>query len=190
LAPGRNATAEITQTKNPCYRSAPIPQRNRGVGSRNEPIKIDGPRASRILQRRINQSVAECEVSNTLESGWGGLRTHVRDGWNIGKPPYGYGPRATGIPTRPDFYTERVFGRGRIALLTAELATYDDRAARERAAERGRHPTGPDPTASPCLRPYRTCVSRSAKRRKRCSDASTRPPSSPSTSTTKDKRHR
>nr|MDT0666995.1 zinc ribbon domain-containing protein [Micromonospora sp. DSM 115978] len=35
-----------------------------------------------------------------------------------------------------DFYTERVFGRSRVALLTAELATHDDRAARERAAER------------------------------------------------------
>ncbi|SNQ46826.1 Resolvase domain protein (fragment) [Frankia canadensis] len=37
-----------------------------------------------------------------------------------------------------DFYAERVFGRDRVALLTAELATYDDRAARERVAERGR----------------------------------------------------
>ncbi|WP_248812808.1 zinc ribbon domain-containing protein [Frankia sp. AgPm24] len=37
-----------------------------------------------------------------------------------------------------DFYTERVFGRDRVALLTAELATYDDRAARDRAAERDR----------------------------------------------------
>jgi DNA invertase Pin-like site-specific DNA recombinase len=56
----------------------------------NEPIKVDGPRAGQILHRRINQSVAEYEVWNTLESSWGGLCTHVRDGWNIGKPPYGY----------------------------------------------------------------------------------------------------
>ena len=56
----------------------------------NEPIKIDGSRASQILQRRINQSVAEYEVLNTLETSWGGLCTHVREGWNIGKPPYGY----------------------------------------------------------------------------------------------------
>ncbi|CAO5152081.1 site-specific DNA recombinase [Frankia sp. AiPs1] len=60
----------------------------------NEPIKVDGPRASAILQRRINQSVAEYEVWNTLESSWGGLCTHVRDGWNIGKPPYGYRPKS------------------------------------------------------------------------------------------------
>lgn len=56
----------------------------------NEPITLTGSRAQRILQRRINQSVAEYEVLNTLEQSWGGLCTHVRDGWNIGKPPYGY----------------------------------------------------------------------------------------------------
>ncbi len=56
----------------------------------NEPITLSGSRAQRVLQRRINQSVAEYEVLNTLEQSWGGLCTHVRDGWNIGKPPYGY----------------------------------------------------------------------------------------------------
>ena len=56
----------------------------------NEPIKLDGGRAQQILQRRINQSVAEYEVLNTLETSWGGMCTHVREGWNIGKPPYGY----------------------------------------------------------------------------------------------------
>ncbi|MBY8862389.1 recombinase family protein [Nocardia sp. CA2R105] len=56
----------------------------------NEPITLSGSRAQRILQRRINQSVAEYEVLNTLEQSWGGLCTHVREGWNISKPPYGY----------------------------------------------------------------------------------------------------
>jgi DNA invertase Pin-like site-specific DNA recombinase len=56
----------------------------------NEPITVSGSRAQRILQRRINQSVAEYEVLNTLEQSWGGLCTHVREGWNIGKPCYGY----------------------------------------------------------------------------------------------------
>ena len=56
----------------------------------NEPITLTGSRAQRILQRRINQGVAEYEVLNTLEQSWGGLCTHVREGWNIGKPPYGY----------------------------------------------------------------------------------------------------
>lgn len=56
----------------------------------NEPITLSGSRAQRVLQRRINQSVAEYEVLNTLEQSWGGLCTHIREGWNIGKPPYGY----------------------------------------------------------------------------------------------------
>ena len=56
----------------------------------NEPIAISGSRAQRILQRRINQAVAEYEVLQTLELSWGGLCTHVRDGYNIGKPAYGY----------------------------------------------------------------------------------------------------
>lgn len=56
----------------------------------NEPIKLDGGRSQLILQRRINQSVAEYEVYNALEMSWGGLCAHVREGWNIGKPPYGY----------------------------------------------------------------------------------------------------
>ncbi|WP_275294602.1 recombinase family protein [Amycolatopsis sp. La24] len=56
----------------------------------NEPITLSGSRAQRVLQRRINQSIAEYEVLNTLEQSWGGLCTHVREGFNIGKPPYGY----------------------------------------------------------------------------------------------------
>ncbi|WP_340687819.1 recombinase family protein [Amycolatopsis coloradensis] len=56
----------------------------------NEPITDSGSSAQRILQRRINQSVAEYEVLNTLEQSWGGLCTHVREGWNIGKPCHGY----------------------------------------------------------------------------------------------------
>ncbi len=62
----------------------------------NEPLTLSGSRAQRILQRRINQSIAEYEVLNTLEQSWGGLCTHVRDGWNIGQPPYGY--RANIVP--------------------------------------------------------------------------------------------
>ena len=56
----------------------------------NEPITLSGSRAQRVLQRRINQSIAEYEVLNTLEQSWGGMCTHVREGYNIGKPPYGY----------------------------------------------------------------------------------------------------
>jgi DNA invertase Pin-like site-specific DNA recombinase len=67
----------------------------------NEPITTTGSRAQRILQRRINQSIAEYEVLNTLEQSWGGLCTHVREGWNIGKPPYGYRGKTYRHPNRP-----------------------------------------------------------------------------------------
>ncbi|RJQ77834.1 recombinase family protein [Pseudonocardiaceae bacterium YIM PH 21723] len=60
------------------------------VFAANEPIMISGGRAQQILQRRINQSVAEYEVLNMLELSWGGLCTHVREGYNIGKPCHGY----------------------------------------------------------------------------------------------------
>ncbi|TWE27586.1 recombinase family protein [Prauserella muralis] len=60
------------------------------VFAANEPIMLSGGRAQQILQRRINQSVAEYEVLNMLELSWGGTCTHVREGYNIGKPCYGY----------------------------------------------------------------------------------------------------
>lgn len=60
------------------------------VFASNEPISLSGGRSQQILQRRINQSVAEYEVLNMLEQSWGGTCTHVREGFNIGKPPYGY----------------------------------------------------------------------------------------------------
>ncbi|WP_238412395.1 recombinase family protein [Saccharothrix deserti] len=60
------------------------------VFASNEPILLTGGRAQQILQRRINQSVAEYEVLNMLELSWGGTCTHIREGYNIGKPPYGY----------------------------------------------------------------------------------------------------
>lgn len=64
----------------------------------NEPITQSGSRAHRVLQRQINQSVAEYEVLNILEQSWGGLCTHVREGWNIGKPCYGYKAKTYGHP--------------------------------------------------------------------------------------------
>jgi len=60
------------------------------VFASNEPISLTGGRAQQILQRRINQSVAEYEVLNMLELSWGGTCTHVREGYNIGKPCYAY----------------------------------------------------------------------------------------------------
>ena len=47
-------------------------------------------RATQILTRRIKQAISEWYVINMLELSWDGYREHTRQGWNIGKPPYGY----------------------------------------------------------------------------------------------------
>src|SRR6266567_154009 len=71
------------------------------VFASNEPIMLSGGRDQQILQRRINQSVAEYEVLNMLELSWGGTCTHVREGFNIGKPCYGYKAKKSATPTQP-----------------------------------------------------------------------------------------
>jgi site-specific DNA recombinase len=58
----------------------------------DEPI-VTGHRAKKAtstLTRRIKQSVAEWYVVNMLELSWDGFVTHTQQGWNTGKPPYGY----------------------------------------------------------------------------------------------------
>jgi site-specific DNA recombinase len=47
-------------------------------------------RATPILTRRVKQAIAEWYVLNMLELSWDGLVTHTDQGYNIGKPPYGY----------------------------------------------------------------------------------------------------
>jgi DNA invertase Pin-like site-specific DNA recombinase len=47
-------------------------------------------RATPILTRRVKQAIAEWYVINMLELSWDGLITHTDQGWNVGKPPYGY----------------------------------------------------------------------------------------------------
>jgi site-specific DNA recombinase len=47
-------------------------------------------RATPTLMRRIKQAIAEWYVLNMLELTWGGLKQHTAQGFNIGKPPYGY----------------------------------------------------------------------------------------------------
>lgn len=49
-----------------------------------------GARATPILTRRVKQAVAEWFVLQLLELSWDGTVEHTRQGWNIGKPPYGY----------------------------------------------------------------------------------------------------
>lgn len=56
----------------------------------DEPIVLNGKRATTILTRRVKQSVAEWYVLEILEKSWDGTCEHTRQGWNIGRPPYGY----------------------------------------------------------------------------------------------------
>jgi site-specific DNA recombinase len=56
----------------------------------DEPIVLNGKRASQILTRRVKQGVAEWYVLELLEKSWGGFEAHTDQGYNVGKPPYGY----------------------------------------------------------------------------------------------------
>ena len=47
-------------------------------------------KAGTILNRRMHQAIAEWYVLNMLEQSWDGTVQHTYQGWNIGKPPYGY----------------------------------------------------------------------------------------------------
>ncbi len=58
----------------------------------DEPI-VTGPRAKRAtptLTRRVKQAVSEWYVLQMLELSWDGFIEHTQQGWNTGKPPYGY----------------------------------------------------------------------------------------------------
>ncbi len=56
----------------------------------DEPITLNGKRATAILTRRVKQGIAEWYAVQMMEASWDGLRTHTQQGWNIGRPPYGY----------------------------------------------------------------------------------------------------
>ncbi|WP_199537143.1 recombinase family protein [Spongiactinospora gelatinilytica] len=56
----------------------------------DEPIILNGKRASQILTRRVKQGVAEWYVLELLEKSWGGFEAHTEQGYNVGKPCYGY----------------------------------------------------------------------------------------------------
>ena len=67
----------------------------------DEPIQIGsaGRRktsATTVLTRRVKQGIAEWYVLEMLEKSWDGFAVHTEQGFNIGKPPYGY--RAVQIP--------------------------------------------------------------------------------------------
>jgi DNA invertase Pin-like site-specific DNA recombinase len=56
----------------------------------DEPITLTGKRATQVLTRRVKQGIAEWYVLEMLEKAWGGFCEHTDQGFNIGKPPYGY----------------------------------------------------------------------------------------------------
>ena len=56
----------------------------------DEPIVLSGKRATTILTRRVKQGVAEWYVLEMLEKSWDGFLEHTKQGWNVGRPPYGY----------------------------------------------------------------------------------------------------
>jgi site-specific DNA recombinase len=63
----------------------------------DEPIILNGQhngrkrkRASQVLLRRTKQGVAEWYILEMLEKSWDGFEVHTGQGWNVGKPPYGY----------------------------------------------------------------------------------------------------
>ncbi|WP_301174569.1 recombinase family protein, partial [Actinomadura geliboluensis] len=62
----------------------------------DEPINLNGKRATQVLTRRVKQGVAEWYVLELLEKSWGGFEAHTQQGFNVGKPPYGY--KALKIP--------------------------------------------------------------------------------------------
>lgn len=52
--------------------------------------------AIQVLTRRVKQGVAEWYVTEMLEKSWDGFETHTEQGYNVGKPCYGY--RAKKVP--------------------------------------------------------------------------------------------
>ncbi|GAB2997335.1 hypothetical protein GCM10023080_074140 [Streptomyces pseudoechinosporeus] len=68
----------------------------------DEPIRAAAGRSRRgrsateVLIRRVKQGVAEWYVTELLEKSWAGFETHAEQGYNVGKPCYGY--RARRVP--------------------------------------------------------------------------------------------
>lgn len=66
----------------------------------DEPIALNGKRATTILTRRVKQGVAEWCVLELLEKSWDGFCEHTRQGWNGDVPPTATSPRRSRIPCR------------------------------------------------------------------------------------------
>ncbi|MDP9799013.1 DNA invertase Pin-like site-specific DNA recombinase [Catenuloplanes nepalensis] len=62
----------------------------------DEPMHAGRKRATAILTRRVKQGVAEWYALEAMEKSWDGFKEHTEQGFNIGRPPYGY--KAEKIP--------------------------------------------------------------------------------------------
>ena len=62
-----------------------------GIDARVVANRNGGPKsATSVLTRRVKQAISEWYVLQMLELSWKGFKEHTAQGWNIGKPPYGY----------------------------------------------------------------------------------------------------
>lgn len=91
----------------------------------DEPLPDLGPtrngrarkRATPMLTRRVKQAIAEFQVLQLLELSWDGTAEHTEQGWNIGKPCYGY--RAEKVPH--PVAKKRAEGRSKTRLVPDEV---------------------------------------------------------------------
>ncbi len=60
------------------------------VFAADEGIEPDGKKAAKVLMRRMKQAIGEFHALNVMEQAWDGLTVHTQEGYNIGRPPYGY----------------------------------------------------------------------------------------------------
>ena len=67
----------------------------------DEPVVTTKRRATAVLTRRMKQGIAEWYVLDMLEKAWGGFEVHARQGWNVGRPPYGTLRTPSPTPSRP-----------------------------------------------------------------------------------------
>ncbi|HZM79047.1 MAG TPA: recombinase family protein [Candidatus Limnocylindrales bacterium] len=62
-----------------------------GIDAKTVRRQGGGPKnATSVLTRRVKQAISEWYVLQMLDLSWRGFKQHIAQGWNIGKPPYGY----------------------------------------------------------------------------------------------------
>ena len=60
------------------------------LAAADEPTHNGGKRSTAILTRRVKQGVAEWYALDALEKSWDGFKEHTTQGYNVGRPPYGF----------------------------------------------------------------------------------------------------